>query len=437
MSVNLTVNLPTYDGPFEAGIAVGVDPSLPEDKKLSCHAPRDGSDDAARDTAIALSLRATYTRFIDGKRLKPEVVDLYMYGAIAVLYCGLTSPTDGDNVIRDLSVECRDPNGADDLLGARMDESKLITALTVIVGTKATFWMTNHHTGGKSDALTSYIGKVAAVKFPENVRTDKDFITACHAVGHWASTRIVLAKAGIEGIRQCNPIYRPKGNLALSDDAKLRFKAMPAGTHRLAVAFEAAKRLARSKALIVCPGVEEMASLTGLREQVMEKPAQFHVGAAYLTGQARVDYDDTANEHVLGRLGTYVNTVLSGSTLAKSPHFEVARVKSYPDFSEDFQSTLNQLKMMEVKAQRDTLSYITQATDLLSTSRIRSLCSSFGVAATETQLSLASDAKAIEDVPSSSSEEEDVSPVRQAPDATRKSKRTQAAAGGKAKKLKK
>ena len=153
MSVNLTLNLPPYNGPFEAGIAIGVDPSLSEDKKLVCHAPRERDDDTTRDTAIALSLRATFTRLIEGRRLRPEVLDLYMYGAIAVLYCGLTSATDGYNTIRDLSVECRDPNGADNLLGASMDKSKLVTALTIIVGSKASFWLTNHHTGSKTENI--------------------------------------------------------------------------------------------------------------------------------------------------------------------------------------------------------------------------------------------------------------------------------------------
>ena len=173
--------------------------------------------------------------------------------------------------------------------------------------------------------------------------------------------------------------------------------------------------------------------------QVLERPSKYHVGAAYLTGQDRADYDDSTHENVLGRLGAYVNEVLGGSTLSKSPHFDSARVKSYPDYSEDFASTLKQLKLMELKAQKDTLSYITQATDVLSVSRIRSLCSSFGVVATPTQLSLASDASSIlpaEDDSSTSEDEPSPADVPE-PRASQRPKRKTAASTSKSKKTKK
>jgi hypothetical protein len=62
-------------------------------------------------------------------------------------------------------------------------------------------------------------------------------------LGHYTSTRYVLSKAGIPNIlptlpRATDVIH----DLRFADDARLRFNASPAGTHRLAVCYEAAKR---------------------------------------------------------------------------------------------------------------------------------------------------------------------------------------------------
>ena len=35
--MDLNIELPQYNGNFEAGIAVGIDPALPDLEKLHCH----------------------------------------------------------------------------------------------------------------------------------------------------------------------------------------------------------------------------------------------------------------------------------------------------------------------------------------------------------------------------------------------------------------
>ena len=219
-------------------------------------------------------------------------------------------------------------------------------ALTVVVGTKASYWLTNHHTGGQSSTLSSYICKVVLTKYDADLT--HEFVRAVHTVGHWASTKAVLRCAGIKNILPVDPFYTPKGPLSLSSDARLRFEAMPAGTHRLAVGYEAASRLARSKEVLLTPSPDNFISLATLREEVMANPASFHIGAQYLTGQNRSDYDDVKNEGVLGRLGTYVLNVIPKSTLAASPHLDPARIQSYPDYNADYATTLQQLKLVEM-----------------------------------------------------------------------------------------
>lgn len=68
-----------------------------------------------------------------------------------------------------------------------------------------------------------------------------------HTIGHWISSLVIFNTAGITGIRAFDPLL-PVTNVmvALFHNAKLRFSGIPAGTHKLAVAYEAAVRLSRT-----------------------------------------------------------------------------------------------------------------------------------------------------------------------------------------------
>ena len=74
----------------------------------------------------------------------------------------------------------------------------------------------------------------------ENVR-----MQLMHLVGHWCSSIYILDRAGVEGLRSTVPAWggEPLHPVTFTDDAKLRFASLPAGTHRLAVAYEGAKKL--------------------------------------------------------------------------------------------------------------------------------------------------------------------------------------------------
>ena len=61
--------------------------------------------------------------------MKAEIADLYMYGAVAILYCGLTLQNDSHIIVKDIVAEYAAPDRADDLLGEEMHKTKLLTAL--------------------------------------------------------------------------------------------------------------------------------------------------------------------------------------------------------------------------------------------------------------------------------------------------------------------
>ena len=76
---------------------------------------------------------------------------------------------------------------------------------------------------------------------------------------------------------------------------------------------------------------------------VKASPASYHIGAKYLTGNARADYNDKY-DLVLGRLGTFARVNYKSSTLVKSPHLSEMKVQSYLDFDPVFKKQLNHLK---------------------------------------------------------------------------------------------
>ena len=77
---------------------------------------------------------------------------------------------------------------------------------------------------------------------------------------------------------------------------------------------------------------------------IKASPASYHIGAKYLTGNARADYNDAKHDLVLGRLGTFARVNYKSSTLVKSPHLSEMKVQSYPDFDPVFKEQLNHLK---------------------------------------------------------------------------------------------
>jgi len=133
---------------------------------------------------------------------------------------------------------------------------------------------------------------------------------------------------------------------------------MPAGTHRLAVCYEAAKRMLKSPLARYCPGANELASLAPARAAVLNARAKHHVGASYLTGLPRAQYNDTDFSNFIGRLGTFIREMAPRSTLAQSPHLTVSSIESSEDYDATWKNVLLQYKLQAMQQTQTALTGI-------------------------------------------------------------------------------
>ncbi|XP_077264311.1 uncharacterized protein LOC143898601 [Temnothorax americanus] len=308
----IRITLPSLNGDIEAGITVGVDSSLPDDKKLPIAIS--GNAVASLDVVKSCALIWAMDQFTDN-----IARTLFVNGIAGLLdlgmVCEIDNIPDGDWHKKAATAM---PTEADlTRASAMVSVEEMKKGVTIAVATKANYWLMNHHTG--QGAVAGYVKKVLEVFYRD--RVSEQVVSAAHSLGHFASTLKVLNTAGIKQIRRATPVIQQEGaNLTLSQDAKLRFASMPAGTHRCGIAYEAAKRLVRSVYARFCPSVAEFATIPTSKHAIMQQPARYHIGASYLTGLPRMDYTDTDMESYLGRLGTFINTLYKKSTIAKSPH---------------------------------------------------------------------------------------------------------------------
>jgi hypothetical protein len=126
-----------------------------------------------------------------------------------------------------------------------INKDNLTTANTIICATKVNFWLMNHHVGqtGDRNIAAGYVQKVLLLKYGSPLPTN--IVQATHTLGHYASTRFILTQAGIKNILTTEARLPDCKYEVRFADAKLRFNGPPAGTHRLAVCHEAARRLSR------------------------------------------------------------------------------------------------------------------------------------------------------------------------------------------------
>jgi hypothetical protein len=335
----LIVNLPALNGEFTCGLAVGSDAQLAADEKLPIFA------NIAQDMSKASTLRYLFRKYKTQARLADEIVAIYLNAAAALYDANLLASDDGDSQIC-TEAPLTDTTNDVEIMG-HINQESLVRVATLIVATKAHWWNSNHHVG--QGEITGYPAKVKAMWWSS---TDNAvFRKAAHTTGHWASTRAILIRANIDGIKDVNSYanYTEKGVVRLGDDAMRRFGMWAAGTHRVAVAYAALSRLVNHICVLLMPNTETLQYIVPTREAIAAAPASYHIGAMYLTGSAKLQYDEGQIEATLGRLGTFVTTVYKKSTLAKSPHFTAERISSYEDYDDEFLAKLNSFVIRSAK----------------------------------------------------------------------------------------
>lgn len=257
----MLINLPTINGEIEVGITIGVDAALPDEQKLPIVYQRNIPAPMDMIKAVCLDFAYTQAQTDQARRL-------LLNGVCACLDVGLICTAQA-LAVGDWKQTVQVPEISAErglLLRSFLNLEDMKRAITIILATKANWWLMNHHVG--QGTVQGYIKKALEVFYEQ--RVTEDLVHAAHCLGHYASTLKVLHLAGMQGIREVVSIVQTEGSgVNLTPDAKLRFSSMPAGTHRLAVAFEAAKRLVRSSYAAYCPGVEDFETLPQLRTNVM------------------------------------------------------------------------------------------------------------------------------------------------------------------------
>lgn len=341
------VQLPPINGRFEAGLAVGIDPTLPNEDKLPILWPQDITGNRTVESfdlrrAVGYAMGWVFNRHGNSQYaatyaaaaqiiIRANITRIFESGELNIYDGDWTLLLEADRAI----VPCTAA-----FLNL-VTPAELSRALTIIVATKINLWTMNHHTG--QGQMAGYAAKVCRAKF--NTDISDAMITMAHTIGHWASTLAVWEVAEVRFLRHSTvALPETEVTIGLSDDAKLRFTGMPAGSHRLGVAYEAALRLSRTTTGRFCPGVVSFRGLPEARAVVLERPVAYHMGAGYFTGQARLPLPLGA-EGFLGRLGNFVLTMLPHSTLVSSPHFQKSRVQSYSDYDAEWDSLLIKYKL--------------------------------------------------------------------------------------------
>lgn len=344
----IQMNLPSINGEIEAGITIGVDASLPDDKKLPIL--YQGAD-VASINMVKINAAVWAYREVHNVIARRLFVNGVCVAIDMGLICEIGGPTtrtgipDGDwrKIVNPLQMTQDEAN----LIKTLVTVEDMKEAIAIMVATKANWWLMNHHIG--QGAVQCHVKKILEVFYPMGV-TDQ-LVTVAHNLGHFASTLKILKFADKPNLREVYSVIRnPLSNFTLTQGAKLKFSSLPAGTHRLAISYESAKRLVRSIYAKYCPNVRDFSVLPALKARVDQNPTSFHIRASYLTGVPRADYSDTDCEHFLGRLGTFITTLYKNATVAKSPHLVPSKVESYEDYDADFKSSLIRIQQAQAVA---------------------------------------------------------------------------------------
>jgi hypothetical protein len=327
------------NGILEVGIAAGVDPSIADESKVPVIAGRTG----ARATYAAIW---AHQKFSNNRVLAPY----YTAAAYMVVRAGFVSRNDGDSryvptpPIVDPTPEIKASLNS----SCSMANCKAVTG--AIIATKVNWWLQNHHTGqGK---MVGYAAKYAANSFAEYDNYQDEFREFMHTIGHWASTKQVLNLLGIRGIQDPRADHGDV-DVAVSEDVTIRISTSPAGTHKHAVALAGIRRLLNHPVgQFVNIGTDAIV-IARACARIKRNPASYHIGAKYLTGGNRADFNDADAGIVLGRVGTFLSAFFGKTSLASSPHIkkgETTVYKEYEDFSADFERICAAYKDMMSKA---------------------------------------------------------------------------------------
>jgi hypothetical protein len=212
----------------------------------------------------------------------------------------------------------------------------------VLVGVKVTWWLINHHVGQNDSKIDSYAGKVVhslGLVTDGNPNELKEIRQVIWIMGKICSTRGILHAIGIKSINYINGSNtgRNEGNdyaidgdlvIKVSADVLDRINASPAGTASLATYHAICMQATKSIYGVCVPPTTSLTYDSSTKtysgdvyvanEAIKAAPAQSHMGAMFLTGDARTVHTGWSEEEKRN-LSAFIHAVAPNGTLARAP----------------------------------------------------------------------------------------------------------------------
>jgi len=370
--------IPEVNGAYEVGLATGVDASLSDSDKICV--PHMAAN--AHVAAVGAAAWA-FNKFTGADRCD------YVAAAYAVVKYGLVSPDSGDSRLGTTASSVALASG--DAFQSFISEATIKRALLMVVATKVNWWTMNHHTG--SGSIQGFARKTAFAVLGATDATLLDLSRCMYVVGHWCSTRRVLSAIGIPGVKVDRLYIKDQvSTFLVSEDVKVRLRSMPAGTHKHAIVYAIAKRMAGNIMAEYSPVLSECEPILDMYHVISMDAANYHIGSLYLTGYKDQSFSDAAADVVLGRCATFIMSFYPNSTIAASPHISkaaassrsrISKASDYEDFDDSYQAICNAVRMksvdIDVSAMIADVTTRIGASGKLSTNRLQDIRDKLGM----------------------------------------------------------
>lgn len=200
----------------------------------------------------------------------------------------------------------------------------------LILSTKVSYYLTNHHTTSTSEWV-SYSGKYMDAVMEMSDDSCKELQTSVSTIGHMATTRGILRwmYSFIPEYSEMDALFGgPTLSAAASSafmvghDIALRLRQAPAGARYPGNVVAVAKRFVESAyaAFIPMEIVDHVMQCTLWSKDIAKRPILYHIGAGYLTAGKRpvVDrFDIEKNEECDEALRAFLDAIMPKSNLTK------------------------------------------------------------------------------------------------------------------------
>lgn len=219
----------------------------------------------------------------------PATVALWMAGACMFLanVPGLANPAPA--ATGTWCVAAARPALANPPLPIAVTREHVLSGGAILLAGKVNYWKINHHTG--TAGATGYVAKICRKLGIDT--TAPDTLSLIWRACHWVSTRVALAAMGVQipvALVPAPTVQAITAVINMPDDAIIRIRSNPAGTAGwcdvwagivACEAMEAATQVGPQLA-------QTRATYEAIYAAITAGDATYHMGARYLTGNARI-----------------------------------------------------------------------------------------------------------------------------------------------------